>query len=157
MRGSNSVDNYSQSNLDDLLTRFIVDLPAHRGIPKSQIFKDALVDLTKYHTGGSQPSITSFIRVCEYLKLCPGIVTLFACWVNQGIITYPQALQILSNWTDYEHLLNGFQHGMTKLLDNHPQLDYSTAPNSGTRKKLKKYPLWISTGFNRLTAPDPDE
>jgi len=157
MKGLNSVDNCGQSNLDDLLTRFIVDLPAQRGIPKSQILKDAFVDLTKYHTGGSQPSINSFIRVCDYLKLCPGMVTQLACWVNQGIITYPQALHILSNWTDYESLLNGFQYGMTKLLDNNPPLDYSTAPNSGTRKKMLKYPLWISTGFNRLTAPDPDE
>ncbi|TSA30194.1 MAG: hypothetical protein D4R68_01115 [Ignavibacteriales bacterium] len=135
MQGSNSEVNFSRTNLCDVLTRLIVDLPAQYGIPKSQILLDASVDLAKYHPGGSQPGITSLIRVCDYLELCPGVVTLVACWVNQRIITYPQALHILSNWTNYEHLLNGFQHGMIKLLDKNPKLDHSTAPNNGTRKK----------------------
>ncbi|TSA36115.1 MAG: hypothetical protein D4R64_08320 [Porphyromonadaceae bacterium] len=83
---SNSPD---QAALNNLLIRFIVDLPDHCNITKTQILWDTSVDLTKYHLLGSQPGMASFIRVCEYLKLCPGIVTLFACWVNQQIITYP--------------------------------------------------------------------
>ena len=120
----------------DVLTRIIVDLPAQYEIPKSLILLDASVDLSKYHSGGSQPSITSLIRVCDYLELCPGVVILFASWVNQEIITYPQALHILSHWPVYEHLLDGFQYGIIKLLNKNPKLDHSTAPSNGTRKKL---------------------
>jgi len=89
MKNPVSATSPGQLEIDKLLTRIIVDLPAQRGIPKTQILWDTSVDLTKYHLLGSQPGMASFIRVCEYLKLCPGIVTLFACWVNQQIITYP--------------------------------------------------------------------
>jgi len=117
MKGSISVDNCSQSDLDDLLTRFIVDLPTHRGIPKNQILKDALVDLTKYHSGGSKPSITSFIRVCDCLEICPGKATLMACWVKEQRITYQQAICMLLHREKYEHLFDGFQFGVIKLLE----------------------------------------
>ncbi|TSA36121.1 MAG: hypothetical protein D4R64_08350 [Porphyromonadaceae bacterium] len=112
-----------------------MDLPDQCNITKSQILRDTSVDLTKYHLLGSQPGMASFIRVCDYLKLCPGIVTLFACWVNQQIITYPQALQILLHWPEYEHLLDGFQYGVIKLLGNNNLLpNPSKTPLSLTRE-----------------------
>jgi hypothetical protein len=115
-------DPRNQMEIENLITRLIVDLPAQRNIPKSQILKEAFVDITKYHVGGSQPSINSCIRVCEYLHIRTGIVFILANWVDERIISYPQALHILNHWSDYEHLLDGFSYGMLKLLDKVPGL-----------------------------------
>jgi len=51
------------------------------------------------------------------MELCPGMVTQLACWVNKGMITYQQALNMLLHWEKYEHLFDGFQFGVIKLLE----------------------------------------
>jgi hypothetical protein len=118
MNQQNQSNALSRLSLEEIITRLIVDLPANRSIPKSTILRDAQVDLAKYHPGGSQPSITSFVRVCDYFEMCPGMVTLIACWVMEQRITYQQAIHMVNHWEQYQPILDGFQFGVIKQLEN---------------------------------------
>ena len=68
------------------------------------------VNLYKYEKGISFPLVSSLFSYCFALNLDPGWFIMLACYVEQGVITEFQALEVLANWDQYKLAISMVNH-----------------------------------------------